>query len=159
MGAVRTPWESLHWKRQWEKNPLPHQRTEPASVTCRSDALPTELHPNPPPSKSFIFNLTGRALWRKGTDHRRRAATRARSLHQQSHWPTACAVDKQQGVPVNCCPHCDTYVFPRSSLHQTKKEILQAPAHPWRFQTDKNNENRPGSSGGLSPGCRFQNFF
>ena len=29
----------------WEKNPLPHQVIKPASMTCRSDALPTELHP------------------------------------------------------------------------------------------------------------------
>ena len=30
----------------WEKNPLPHRRIEPASATCRSDSLPTELHPH-----------------------------------------------------------------------------------------------------------------
>ena len=28
-----------------EKNPLPHRGIEPASAACRSDALPTELHP------------------------------------------------------------------------------------------------------------------
>ena len=33
--------ESCHW----EKNPLPHQEIEPASVACQSDTLPTELHP------------------------------------------------------------------------------------------------------------------
>ena len=27
------------------KNPLPHRGIEPASAACRSDALPTELHP------------------------------------------------------------------------------------------------------------------
>ena len=31
----------------WEKNRLPHRGTEPASTACRSDALPTELHPHP----------------------------------------------------------------------------------------------------------------
>ena len=31
----------------WEKNPLPHRGIEPASAACRSDALPTELHPHP----------------------------------------------------------------------------------------------------------------
>ena len=30
-----------------EKNPLPHRGIEPASAACRSDALPTELHPHP----------------------------------------------------------------------------------------------------------------
>ena len=30
---------------QWEKNPLPHRGIEPAWAACRSDALPTELHP------------------------------------------------------------------------------------------------------------------
>ena len=34
-------------KGNWEKNPLPHHEIEPASATCRSDALPTELHPHP----------------------------------------------------------------------------------------------------------------
>ena len=29
----------------WEKNLLPHRGIEPASAACRSDALPTELHP------------------------------------------------------------------------------------------------------------------
>ena len=29
-----------------EKNPLPHQGIEPASAACRSDTLPTELHPH-----------------------------------------------------------------------------------------------------------------
>ena len=31
----------------WEKNPLLHQGTEPASVACQSNALPTELYPHP----------------------------------------------------------------------------------------------------------------
>ena len=31
----------------WEKNPLPHRGIEPVSAACRSDALPTELHPHP----------------------------------------------------------------------------------------------------------------
>ena len=31
----------------WEKNPLPHQRIEPAPAPCRSDALTTELYPHP----------------------------------------------------------------------------------------------------------------
>ena len=31
----------------WEKNPLQHWGIEPASAACRSDALPTELHPHP----------------------------------------------------------------------------------------------------------------
>ena len=30
-----------------EKNLLPHRGIEPASAECRSDALPTELHPYP----------------------------------------------------------------------------------------------------------------
>ena len=29
-----------------EKNPLPHRRIEPSSAACRSDVLPTELHPH-----------------------------------------------------------------------------------------------------------------
>ena len=33
--------------RLWEKNPLPHRGTESALAACRSDALPTELHPHP----------------------------------------------------------------------------------------------------------------
>ena len=32
-------------KVDWEKNPLLHRGIEPASAACRSDALPTELHP------------------------------------------------------------------------------------------------------------------
>ena len=31
----------------WEKNPLPHRGIDSASAACRSDALPTELHPHP----------------------------------------------------------------------------------------------------------------
>ena len=31
----------------WEKNLLPHREIEPASATCRSDALPSEPHPHP----------------------------------------------------------------------------------------------------------------
>ena len=31
----------------WVKKTLPHREIEPASATCRSNALPTELHPNP----------------------------------------------------------------------------------------------------------------
>ena len=31
----------------WEKNPLPHRGIELASAACRSDAVPTELHPRP----------------------------------------------------------------------------------------------------------------
>ena len=31
----------------WEKNPLPYRGNEPASAVCRSDDLPTELHPRP----------------------------------------------------------------------------------------------------------------
>ena len=38
-------------KVDWEKNPLPHQEKEPALAACRSDALPTELHPHP----CFLF--------------------------------------------------------------------------------------------------------
>ena len=30
-----------------EKNPSPHHGIEPVSTACRSDALPTELHPHP----------------------------------------------------------------------------------------------------------------
>ena len=30
-----------------EKNPLLHQGIEPVSAVCKSDALPTELHPHP----------------------------------------------------------------------------------------------------------------
>ena len=35
-----------------KKNPLPHEGIEPVSAACRSDALPTELHPQPD-----LFNL------------------------------------------------------------------------------------------------------
>ena len=31
----------------WKKNPLPHRVIEPVPAACRSDALPTELHPHP----------------------------------------------------------------------------------------------------------------
>ena len=34
-------------KVDWEKNPLLHRGIEPASAACRSDALPTVLHPAP----------------------------------------------------------------------------------------------------------------
>ena len=30
----------------WEKSPSPHLGIEPAAAACRSDALPTELHPS-----------------------------------------------------------------------------------------------------------------
>ena len=33
--------------RLWEKNLLPYRGIEPASAACRSNALPTELHPHP----------------------------------------------------------------------------------------------------------------
>ena len=46
-GGVRTLKESV-MKADWEKNPLQHWGIEPASVVCRSDFLPTELHPHPP---------------------------------------------------------------------------------------------------------------
>ena len=42
-----TPKESLHWKLTLGEKPLPHRRIESASAACRSDALPTELHPHP----------------------------------------------------------------------------------------------------------------
>ena len=35
--------ESWHW----EKPPLPHRKIEPVSAACRSQGLPTELHPRP----------------------------------------------------------------------------------------------------------------
>ena len=34
-------------KVDWEKNPSPHRRIEPASAACQFDGLPTELHPRP----------------------------------------------------------------------------------------------------------------
>ena len=36
----------------WEKNPFPHRGIELASAACRSDALPTELHPHRVSDKS-----------------------------------------------------------------------------------------------------------
>ena len=45
--GVQTPYDSLHWKLTWEKNPLPHWGMEPVSAVCWSDALPPELHPHP----------------------------------------------------------------------------------------------------------------
>ena len=36
-----------------KKNPSPHGGIEPASAACRSDALPTELHPHPTLGKCF----------------------------------------------------------------------------------------------------------
>ena len=39
---VQTPYESC----LWEKNPWPHRGIEPASASCWSNALPTELHPH-----------------------------------------------------------------------------------------------------------------
>ena len=45
-GAVWTLLE-LALKVDWEKNPLPHGEVKPASVACRSDVQPTELHPHP----------------------------------------------------------------------------------------------------------------
>ena len=43
----------------WEKIPLPNRRIEPASEACpsvRSDAVPAELHP-PYPSSKTIRNI------------------------------------------------------------------------------------------------------
>ena len=40
-------------KVDWEKNPLLQCGIEPASAACRSDALPTWLHPFP----EFFFNI------------------------------------------------------------------------------------------------------
>ena len=42
----------------WEKNPLPDRGIEPASAACRSDALPTELHPH----HLFFFFLSSSSL-------------------------------------------------------------------------------------------------
>ena len=39
-----------------DKNPLPHRGIVNASAACRSDALPTELHPQPV-SKQMILDL------------------------------------------------------------------------------------------------------
>ena len=50
-GGVGVGGECRHCKRVctesclWEKNPLLHWGIEPASAACRSNALPTELHP------------------------------------------------------------------------------------------------------------------
>ena len=45
-GCVRTRVrESALKDDSGQKNPLPHRGFEPASAACRSDALPTELHP------------------------------------------------------------------------------------------------------------------
>ena len=41
--SVRVCAESWHW----EKNSLLQRGIKPASVACRSDTLPTELHPHP----------------------------------------------------------------------------------------------------------------
>ena len=35
------------WQREKKQNLLTHRGIEPASAACRSDALPTELHPHP----------------------------------------------------------------------------------------------------------------
>ena len=45
-------------KVDWQKNPLPHQGTEPASTACRSDALPTELHPHPADTLMLTHQVT-----------------------------------------------------------------------------------------------------
>ena len=45
--CVRTHVRESAVKDDREKNPLPHRGIEPALVACRSDALPTELHPQP----------------------------------------------------------------------------------------------------------------
>ena len=45
-GCTDTPKRVCTESWLWEKNPLPHRGIEPASVVCRSDALPTELHPH-----------------------------------------------------------------------------------------------------------------
>ena len=42
----------------WEKNPLPHRGIEPASAACRSDAIPTELHPRPCPISVLLVLST-----------------------------------------------------------------------------------------------------
>ena len=34
-------------RKKKRKKPLPHRRIDSTSTTCRCDALPTELHPNP----------------------------------------------------------------------------------------------------------------
>ena len=45
MGVYRE--SALKMEDSGRKNPLPHREIESASAACRSDALPTELHPHP----------------------------------------------------------------------------------------------------------------
>ena len=47
--------------RLWEKNPLLHRGTEPASAVSRSDALPTELHPHSVPRSNQLLQGTSGA--------------------------------------------------------------------------------------------------
>ena len=39
-----------------EKKTLPHREIEPVSAACRSDALPTKLHPHP---EGFVCKIGG----------------------------------------------------------------------------------------------------
>ena len=47
----------------WEKNPMPHLGVEPASAACRSDAVPTELHPHPTMIERYLV-FTVLSVWR-----------------------------------------------------------------------------------------------
>ena len=76
--------------RLWEKNPLPHRGIEPESAACRSDALSTELHPQPNDTvlqrmndlmsavsfTFFFLSVTVTELPRKDTSHEMPAAVR-----------------------------------------------------------------------------------
>ena len=46
----------------WEINSLPHRGNEPASAACRSDTLPTELHPHPKRGIAIISHM-GRRVY------------------------------------------------------------------------------------------------
>ena len=45
----------------WEENPLPHRRIKPTPAVCRSDVLPTELHPYT--GRDFFFFALKGITW------------------------------------------------------------------------------------------------
>ena len=58
-GGVRHRERTCTESSLWEENPLLHRGIEPASAACRSDALPTELHPIPSYSLQARYWNTG----------------------------------------------------------------------------------------------------
>ena len=87
-GGVRTGCKEVcseSWL--WEKNPLPHRGIEPAPAACRSDALPTELHPHPLSAcfHAFSYGEVGMGSLTCATILIRAVHTRARQIMTRLH--------------------------------------------------------------------------